>query len=355
MSSGTIHQSAVIDGIKALGAQIIVLHHLVLYTPMAAWLAQAFPDLTAFIDLDGRMAVQPFLVIGGFLAAYSLHRRNDYPVAQLIFQRYLRLAPPLALALLMVIGFTSLMENELSKEEWVSPLPSIGIFVAHLFFLQDILGLPSLSAGAWYVAIDLQLFSLLVLMAHVCSRFKKLLADSLAPAILAVATLLSIVFFCRNPALDIWAIYFLSAYGLGALAAWAGLSSSARIWWWITVAALVVDWMFDTRDRPVWALTTAFMLYWGAHINWSASPNLVGRCLRHLSAVSYGVFVCHFAVIVLISGLWLRFDLQGLSWALVGTALVCLLSLGLGGLVQSAGGALIAALRRGEPIKITQA
>lgn len=355
MSSGPLRQSAVIDSIKAVGAQVIVLHHLILYTPMAAWLAQAFPDFAAFIDQDGRMAVQPFLVIGGFLAAHSLHQRKDYPVLPMILQRYLRLAPPLVLALLLVVGATWLLKAELINEEWVSPLPSLGVFVAHLLFLQDILGIPSLSAGAWYVAIDLQLFSLFVLMAHLCGRIKQPLAASPAPAVVAIGTLLSIVYFSRNPALDIWAIYFLSAYGLGALTALARFSATARGWWWATLALLVIDWLIDTRDRPVWALATAALLYGGAHINWDAAPRLIGRSVQYLSAVSYGVFVCHFAVIILVSGLWIMWDLKGLPWALFGAALVCVLSLVVGSLVQFAGIRFLAAIHSRKTMRVKEA
>ena len=114
----------------------------------------------------GRLAVQPFLVIGGFLTALSLQGRAGHATGPLIWQRYLRLAPQFVVALVLVVLATLLVGGALAHEDWVSPLPSVGEFLAHAFLLHDLLGVPALSAGAWYVAIDFQLFVLLVLLAR---------------------------------------------------------------------------------------------------------------------------------------------------------------------------------------------
>ena len=147
-----MNRSVVIDTLKAVASQVIVLHHLTLYAPMTEWLAKAWPNLIAFFYDDGRLAVQPFLVMGGFLTAQSLSKTREQPVGTLLWKRYWRLAPPLGLALLLVVVATVLLGNELSHEDWLSPLPTLGDFLAHLFFLQDILEIPSLSAGAWRAA-----------------------------------------------------------------------------------------------------------------------------------------------------------------------------------------------------------
>ena len=38
-------RSALIDSVKALTSQLIVLHHLALYSPMADWLTEAWPRI----------------------------------------------------------------------------------------------------------------------------------------------------------------------------------------------------------------------------------------------------------------------------------------------------------------------
>lgn len=325
-------RSALIDSLKALASQLIVLHHLSLYAPMADWIADAWPRLIAFLYDDGRYAVQPFLVIGGFLTAQSLGKRRGLAPVPLIWQRYLRLLPQLLVALTLVVAATWGLGPELAQQDWVSPLPSVGQFLAHLFFLQDVLGLPSLSAGAWYVAIDLQLFGLFAVLAHFASRSTKPLAESFAPLVVALATVASIEVFSRRPALDIWALYFLSAYGLGALAAWARGSARAALCWWLVAALLALDWLQDPRARPILALATALALYAGSHLTWRAVLGPVRRWVEHLSDVSYSVFVCHFAVIIVASGLWERLNLGGLgqAWLWTGLAWAAILLLGTG-------------------------
>ena len=61
-----------INGLKAGAAQLIVLHHLAFYGPMSDVAHPAMPDLLDWLYEYARMAVQIFLVIGGFLAAASL-------------------------------------------------------------------------------------------------------------------------------------------------------------------------------------------------------------------------------------------------------------------------------------------
>lgn len=329
-----MNRSAVIDSIKALASQVIVLHHLSQYTPMTDWIALAWPRLVGFILEDGRLAVQPFLVIGGFLAAQSLSKQHDQAVGPLIWKRYVRLAPPLFVALVLVIFATLWLGNELSHEDWLSPLPSPGVFLAHLFLLQDVLDIPSMSAGAWYVAIDLQLFGLFALLAHLSHKSRCRLSESFAPIVVAISTVASIHIFSREAALDVWAIYYLSAYGLGALVAWARDCSRARVWLWITVSLLLLDWISDPRTRPVLALTIAMGLYGYSHLRWHCVMHPLRKGIQYLSDVSYSVFVSHFAVIIVASGIWEKFDLEGVATASMGLAIAWVACLGVGVAVQ---------------------
>lgn len=301
---------------------------------MTDWISLAWPRLVAFFYEDGRLAVQPFLVIGGFLAAQSLSKQSGQAVGPLIWKRYLRLAPQLVVALLLVVLATLWLGHELSHEDWLSPLPTLGVFLAHLFLLQDVLGIEAMSAGAWYVAIDLQLFGLFALLTHIAQKSKLPLSESYAPFIVAASTVLSIRIFSREAALDAWAIYYLSAYGLGALVAWARDSARARLWLWVTVALLLLDWLSDPRTRPVLALLTAFCLYSFSHMRWQNAMNPLRRIIRYLSDVAYSMFVSHFAVIIVVSGIWEKFDFEGVALASLLFALAWLASLVMGASVQ---------------------
>jgi len=65
---------AFIDALKAVASQLIVLHHLAFYGPMSDYAQELFPGLMSWLYDYARIAVQAFLVIGGFLAAQALTR-----------------------------------------------------------------------------------------------------------------------------------------------------------------------------------------------------------------------------------------------------------------------------------------
>ena len=61
-----------LDHIKAIACLTIVCHHLAFYGPMTDVLRPVLPALLQWLDVYGRMAVQVFLVLGGYLAAAAL-------------------------------------------------------------------------------------------------------------------------------------------------------------------------------------------------------------------------------------------------------------------------------------------
>ncbi len=163
----------------------------------------------------GRYAVQIFLVMGGYLAAQSLTRagdlKNPQTVLKTIFNRYLRLFTPYVVALLVTIA-CAWVARFWVQDEFVGESETLGQFLAHLFFLQGILGLDSISAGVWYVAIDWQLYAILAIMLSMFPSLRSLIWMLLP---LCVASLL---YFNRDGLYENYFIYFIGAYGLGVLA-----------------------------------------------------------------------------------------------------------------------------------------
>ena len=163
----------------------------------------------------GRYAVQIFLVMGGYLAAQSLTRtsdlKNPQAVLKTIFNRYLRLFSSYVVALLVTIA-CAWVARFWVQDEFVGESETLGQFLAHLFFLQGILGLDSISAGVWYVAIDWQLYAILAIMLSMFPSLRSLIWMLLP---LCVASLL---YFNRDGSYENYFIYFIGAYGLGVLA-----------------------------------------------------------------------------------------------------------------------------------------
>ena len=166
MSRPATARLAGIDALKAVASQLIVLHHLAFYGPMSDHARQLAPGLFDWLSEHARLAVQAFLVIGGFLAARALAPDGrllaQRPVGSLFVRRYLRLAVPCIAAIGAAI-VAAAIARALMQHDSIPAAPTLPQLAANLLLLQDLLGYDALSAGLWYVAIDLQLYILLVL------------------------------------------------------------------------------------------------------------------------------------------------------------------------------------------------
>lgn len=295
-----------IDGLKAVACQAIVLHHLAFYGPMSDATMALAPDLVRWFSADARMAVQVFLVVAGFLAARSLAPDGVLlatPPARLLWQRYLRLALPFAAALAVAIGCSALAERWMDHDS-IPPPPGAWQLVAHALLLHSLLDVESLTAGAWYVAIDLQLFALLLGLLWL-ARAARLSARALVAAV-AVASLWH---FNRDSDWDVWALYFFGAYGLGAMAWWCTRPAAgpAGRRWLVALALLAVGALaIDFRERIALALTTALLLAASVH-----TPVLHAwarhAAVAYAARISYAVFLLNFPIALVVNAAFARF------------------------------------------------
>jgi len=288
-----------IDALKALGCVLIVWHHLAFYGPMSDVVHTAAPGLVNWLYDYGRMAVQVFLVVGGFLAAASLAPKGRSEVReplQLILRRYRRLAVPLMVAVAITIVVAASVRPWLPHPS-VPDAPGFWQLLAHLFLLQDLLGQEALSAGIWYVAIDFQLFVISVALLTLWPDTR----HQWAVLILAAASLLV---FNRRPGLDMTGLYFFGSYALGMLAWWVSRSAQPSRWLLVMLGLAGMALALDFRGRVLVALLVALALAWlqrnghGAARRWLQTPWLLG-----LGQMSYSVFLIHFPVCLLVNAL----------------------------------------------------
>jgi len=320
---------------KALASQVIVWHHLLLYGPLATTLDADWPTATTFMYDYGRMAVQVFLVTGGFLAARSLWPAPDAPRIAWrdwparVLARYLRLIPMLLLALGAGIAAAALARAWMMNAD-TPAAPTPAQLLAHLLLLQDVAGQPTLSVGIWYVAIDLQLFALLAALAALAHALARPTSGRLCAAACALPLLagvvLSLLWFNRQPEADVWGHYFLGAYGLGVLAAWgrngARRRGAALLLALLVALALLIDW----RERIALAGITALLLLWQPWAAALAHPRLLAPA-AWLAAISYGVFLLHYPLSLTVSALVMRMTPATHGWQVAGLAATWLLSL----------------------------
>ncbi|WP_157266684.1 acyltransferase family protein [Azohydromonas aeria] len=304
-----------VDALKAVACQLIVLHHLAFYGPMSDVVEPWVPALEQWLSQHARVAVQVFLVLGGFLAARSLapqaRLKPGRAAWDLIGERYARLVLPFAAMLLISIA-ASALAREWMDHDSISGPPSVGQLLAHLLLLHDLLGVEALSAGVWYVAIDFQLYALLVALLVLAGCVESAVGwrgGSVAPLLALLGVAASLLWFNLQPGWDVAAPYFFGAYGLGVLAAWwsgpkprrAALALLAVL---VTVA-LVLEW----RTRiAVAALVAAFLALAQWRPQWvPAARGRVGRWTAAVSRSSYGVFLVHFPVCLVVNAFFTRF------------------------------------------------
>lgn len=318
-----LERSFTVDVLKVVAAQFIVWHHFSAYGPMAETMTLMWPQLMEWLYRYARQAVQVFLVVGGYLAAQSvMHKPITHPLLSIV-KRYLRLVPFYVLALAL-ISVAVAMSRDTIHATWLPSEPSFWQFLTHGLLLHDLLGFEALSSGAWYVAIDFQLYALLILLSHSLhtENHKRL---SVGIALLCVASMWQ---FNRVDDLDIWAIYFFAAYGLGVLAAWAKRSAfETRVFWMTALLAVGALWL-EYRTRLSLALITAIWLVIKPKgmVHWTP----IKRVVHRFSNSAYVLFLTHFGIIVIVSALWTIHPSTSPAVALttIGCAWLCCVALG---------------------------
>lgn len=292
-------RSFVVDSFKAGAAQLIVLHHLVAYGPVAAAVAAASPMLADWLYDYARMAVQAFLVIGGYLAARSLDGGIKGGLLPSIFKRYLRLALPF-LAALVLTSIVAALIRPWFNDEAMPAVPGFTQALAHVFLLHGVLDYESLSAGAWYVAIDFQLYVLFALL--IWASRHALRWHLLVVAVLSVASLFH---FNRDSTLDDWALYFFGAYGMGVLAFHISQRARPLPWLGLLIAVAGAALYVDFRGRILVALCVAVALVLLRNVSVEPASKL-SRCMAYLGLNSYALFLVHFSLCLLGNALFVR-------------------------------------------------
>lgn len=287
-----------VDALKVAAAQAIVWHHLALYGPMSDHAAALAPALFDALARHARIAVQVFLVVAGYLAARQLAPQGRWlggrPAGPLIGRRYLRLVVPYAAMLVCAVAAAALARAWM-KHDSIPAAPTLTQLLAHLLLLQDLLGIDALSAGVWYVAIDFQLYVLLVGVLLLASW----LSAGTAPWLVAALVALSLLLFNRDARWDVAAPYFFGAYGLGVLAAW----HRPTVRWplWAAAALVVIALAVEWRSRIALAGVTALALAW-----W-AGEGRPSRMLAYWADRSYALFLIHFPVLLVVNAVFTRF------------------------------------------------
>ena len=346
--SRLIARNTWIDQAKAVACLAIIGHHLAFYGPMSDVVWPGAPAVMDWLYEYGRMAVQVFLVFGGYLAASALAPhgtpRTVSPTA-LLGKRFARLALPYCAALTLTMLVNEVVREMGFTHESVAGAPTWHQILAHLLLVHSIGGWESLSAGVWYVAIDFQLFALCALWFWASLRLggaprqtsAAAPAPTLAQAGVVVLGCASLWWWNLEAELDVWALYFVGAYALGMMAWWAAHSPGAlaRCTWVAAMlacgaVALALEWR--PRIALAWALALALACAGAAR--WPEGwRNARWTPLVWLGQRSYSIFLIHFAVCLLVNAAWHAWWPQGIAVNALGLAVALLASVAAGALL----------------------
>ena len=313
-----------INGLKAGAAQLIVLHHLAFYGPMSDYVQPLWPALLDWLGGSARIAVQVFLVIGGFLVAKSLAPAGQPGIAaplQAIWRRYAKLAPPFLAATLLAAVLTPVAGIWMQHDS-MSAAVTLGQLSAHALLLHGVLGYESLSAGAWYVAIDFQLYLLTVSLLWLGGRLAgRRRMGWLMPLAVTVGITFSLLYFNLDADWDNWAPYFFGSYGLGMLAWWASdparkTGAMAALMAMAAVPVLLAL-AIDYRSRIALALIVACALFLFGRARTPAQGG-AWDIINALGRISYAVFLVHFPVSLLVNALFITYVPLEPEWQALG-------------------------------------
>ena len=318
-----------VDFLKVFAALLIILHHLSSYGQIAQDARSVLPGLMTWLFEYGRYAVQIFLVMAGYLAAQSLSRYADHKFSahgllKIILNRYLRLFTPYAAALVFTI-LCAYIARFWVNDEFVGESETLSQFLAHLFFIQGILGLDSISAGAWYIAIDWQLYSVLAILLISFSSYQAVIW------VVSILAVVSLLIFNRSSSYEAYFIYFIGSYGLGVLAYLAkcfenrGVNRIAKVSLILIGLVIAVSSFQQIWLRNILAYFVAIaLMLWGS----SSYPAKAQGKQLFLKAISWGskrsycAFLIHFAFILLANTLYIALSLNAHESGVLAIALM---------------------------------
>jgi peptidoglycan/LPS O-acetylase OafA/YrhL len=315
-----MNQLWMVDLLKVVAAQIILWHHFCRYGPLGRTIEAAGHDWVALIGNHGRHAVQVFLVVSGFLAARSVGMfftassptglANSLKRAWVV--RVWRLGKPYWLMLFVTITVSALA-RQIQPDIDTPSAPHGWQVLTHILFLQDIFSSDALSTGVWYVAIDLQLSLLFLLLLLACGALTTTAgsinsanAEQALEVIVWLLMLMALFAFNRWRSLDIWAIYFLGSFGVGIATGLRLIQAHRKtaIFWISLVSTFGIAMAIEWRPGLLVALVSAALLWQAnslpvAELDQKRLPHrwLVG--LRRLSRESYPLFLFHYPVVLL--------------------------------------------------------
>jgi peptidoglycan/LPS O-acetylase OafA/YrhL len=153
-----------LDGLRGIAALWVVFYHLwgAIQERNVDWVPGA---ISGFLHA-GWLGVDIFFVLSGFVITHSVANIRVTPtfVPKFILRRSIRIDPPYWAAIGLAIAFM-ILKNTFFPAASV-PLPSFMEIVAHIFYLQDLLGFGNISSVFWTLCLEFQFYLIFGIVYH---------------------------------------------------------------------------------------------------------------------------------------------------------------------------------------------
>jgi peptidoglycan/LPS O-acetylase OafA/YrhL len=181
---------------------------------------------------------------------------------------------------------------------------SVPQVLAHVFFLQDILGYESLSAGLWFVCINFQLCVLFALLLWLRDALFAGRVDVLGLVGWGLSVF-ALFYAYRLPGWDVWAVYFFPYFFVGVVVWRVCRPGAGALELWLLQGLFVLALLVEWRWRLVMGMVSGGVLLLALRTGFAARWPTRGALLL-LGRISYSLFLVHFPVLLLVSALWTR-------------------------------------------------
>jgi peptidoglycan/LPS O-acetylase OafA/YrhL len=313
---------AFVDGLRGIAALAVVLPHAVGFFanhehPNAA--TRAMVRLSSF----GHLGVDVFFVISGFVVSLTLFSVRITPgvFGRFLLRRSVRLDPPYWVAIALMGAFLRI-QARLGKGHL--PLPSGWQLLAHLCYLQGILGYTQINVAFWTLCIEFQFYFVWCLALGCFQR--GLAADGLQTTrarwslilfVLALAWPAGVVAPIQSQ------VFFFSYFAefLAGAVAWCVAANALSLGSGVAALALfegvsLAKTNVECATAAATALLILFSVHRGATRRWLSSG-----FWQFLGKISYSLYLVHVPICLGMLGLRTRMyasDSEWRSWLLFG-------------------------------------
>jgi peptidoglycan/LPS O-acetylase OafA/YrhL len=303
---------AFVDGLRGFSALAIVIFHIWNYEPAPY---PAFEYTPWIVDATFRhvlrTAVQVLLVISGFVVAYTLRKTLVTPqeIVWFLGRRVVRLMPAYWVTIAIIILVDILCQQVWNLSSPFDGTVSVKRLSAHLTLLQDIMGDEALSAGIWTICIEMQFYVVAILgwglAQNLVSRPDPNTARPSVWGLMAVfvpAALVSLFYFRSLKGTDPFVVRFLWMFFLGMVTWWTlDKTIPEEVYAMVIAVGLAELINSEWRIPNAVALTTSLAIFTAGKLGRFPSW-LNWRWLQYLGRISYSLYLIHFPVCHLLTG-----------------------------------------------------